>query len=144
MPRNVDYILLAEFNITTGSTVKHQYPEPIGVDTQMLAEFMLPDGTHKRERDWTVFFLNRPGQRGTLGDSTRSCDKKGDKKEAEKKETTETPQEAPPFVYIISFISHAHTLFFFLYTVLRLVVQCTRLMLLWGLIGLLFQKFLCC
>jgi len=70
-PRNVEYILLAEFDITTGSTVKYQYPYPIGVDQQMLAEFMLPDGTHKRQRDWTVFFLNRPGQEGILGDSTR-------------------------------------------------------------------------
>lgn len=93
-PRNVEYILLAEFDITAGSTVKHQFPYPIGVDQQsvffffstlvhvlfcftslrvdhrMLAEFMLPDGTHKRQRDWTVFFLNRPGQEGVLADST--------------------------------------------------------------------------
>ena len=38
---------------------------------RMLAEFMLPDGTHKLQRDWTVFFLNRPGQEGVLADSTR-------------------------------------------------------------------------
>ena len=33
-PRNVEYILLAEFDITAGSTVKHQFPYPIGVDQQ--------------------------------------------------------------------------------------------------------------
>jgi len=80
-PRNVEYILLAEFDITTGSTVKYQYPYPIGVDQQMLAEFMLPDGTHKRQRDWTVFFLNRPGQEGVLGDSTRANQDAGSKKD---------------------------------------------------------------
>ena len=37
----------------------------------MLEEFMLPDGAHKREDDWTVFFLNRPDKEGTLGDSTQ-------------------------------------------------------------------------
>eukprot|EP00727_Mastigamoeba_balamuthi_P005535 m51a1_g1600 hypothetical protein (842) ;mRNA; r:168490-171977 len=68
--RAVEFLLLAEFNILTGSTVKHQYPRRIGVDDQMLAEFMLPDGAHKREDDCTVFFLNRPGQVGTLRDST--------------------------------------------------------------------------
>ena len=68
---NVEYILLAEFDIITGSTVKRQYPFSIGVDEQMLAELMLPDGAHKREDDWTVFFLNRPGFVGKIGDSTR-------------------------------------------------------------------------
>lgn len=42
----------------------------------MLAEFMLPDGAHKREDDWTVFFLNRPGQEGVLGDSSKAKPKK--------------------------------------------------------------------
>ena len=32
--RNVEYILLAEFDIVTGSTVKHQFPYNIGVDDQ--------------------------------------------------------------------------------------------------------------
>ena len=32
--RNVEYILLAEFDIITGSTVKHQFPYDIGVDDQ--------------------------------------------------------------------------------------------------------------
>lgn len=32
--RNVEYILLAEFDIVTGSTVKHQFPYEIGVDDQ--------------------------------------------------------------------------------------------------------------
>ena len=38
-PRNVEYILLAEFDITAGSTVKHQFPYPIGVDQQFVFFF---------------------------------------------------------------------------------------------------------
>lgn len=72
MKRNVEYILLAEFDILSGSTIKHQFPYPIGVDEQVLAEFMLPDGAHKRQDDWTVFFLNRPGQSEALRDSMKA------------------------------------------------------------------------
>ncbi len=27
---------------------------------RLLAEWMMPDGVHKWNTDWTVFFLNRP------------------------------------------------------------------------------------
>ncbi|KYR01730.1 hypothetical protein DLAC_01741 [Tieghemostelium lacteum] len=64
--RNVEYILLAEFDIDVGSKVKYQYPCPTGEDEAVLAEFMLPDGAHKRSDDWTVFFLNRPDPDGHL------------------------------------------------------------------------------
>ena len=56
----VDHILLAEFDIDTGSTVRHQYPEPVdGYKNDWFAELMLPEGAHNRERDWTYIFLNR-------------------------------------------------------------------------------------
>ncbi|KAN0065157.1 hypothetical protein ACQY0O_001654 [Thecaphora frezii] len=51
------FVLLAEFDIDKGSTLSHQYPAPTGYDEHMLAELMLPDGTHARVEDWTVFFL---------------------------------------------------------------------------------------
>eukprot|EP01112_Ceratiomyxa_fruticulosa_P006401 TRINITY_DN171_c0_g1_i4.p1 TRINITY_DN171_c0_g1~~TRINITY_DN171_c0_g1_i4.p1 ORF type:complete len:741 (+),score=159.44 TRINITY_DN171_c0_g1_i4:381-2603(+) len=60
--KHVEYILLAEFDIDVGSTVKYQYPHPCGLDVSLLAEFMLPDGAHKRDDDWTLFFLNRKGE----------------------------------------------------------------------------------
>lgn len=56
---HVDFVLLAQFDIDKGSVIKMQYPKPTGVDEQLLAELMLPDGAHKRDDDWTVFFLNR-------------------------------------------------------------------------------------
>jgi hypothetical protein len=32
----VDYVLLAEFDIDQGSTLKHQYPAPTGTDEQYV------------------------------------------------------------------------------------------------------------
>jgi len=56
----IQYILVAEFDIDKGSILSHQYPEKIpDVEEQSLAEYMLPDGAHDREEDWTIFFLNR-------------------------------------------------------------------------------------
>ena len=36
-----------------------QYPGPVGGDEVMLAELMLPDQTHLRAQDWTIFFLHK-------------------------------------------------------------------------------------
>jgi hypothetical protein len=57
--RHVEYILVASFDIDTGSVMEHQYPTAIGGDEHMLAELMLPDQTHLRSQDWTVFFLHK-------------------------------------------------------------------------------------
>lgn len=56
----IDYIVIAEFDIDTGSTVRHQYPSAIPSCTaDWLAENMLPEGVHNRSEDWTYMFLNR-------------------------------------------------------------------------------------
>jgi hypothetical protein len=56
----VDYIVLAEFDIDTGSTVRHQYPSNIpDYKVDWFAEFMLPEGAHNRDLDYTFIFLNR-------------------------------------------------------------------------------------
>ena len=60
--------MLAEFDIDTGSTVRHQYPKPIREDfdglykEDWLAEHMLPEGAHNRDVDYTYIFLNRNGK----------------------------------------------------------------------------------
>lgn len=56
-PDTCTFCLVAEFDIDKGSTLSHQYPEPVDHDEHMLAELMLPDGVHARSEDWTVFFL---------------------------------------------------------------------------------------
>lgn len=74
--QNVQFILLAEFDIDQGSVLSHEYPFPTGTDEQcgfsmrsathvtdsnqrQLAELMLPDGVHQRSEDWTIFLLNQ-------------------------------------------------------------------------------------
>lgn len=57
--KHVEYILVASFDIDRGSMMEHQYPGPVGGDEVMLAELMLPDQTHTRSQDWTVFFLHK-------------------------------------------------------------------------------------
>ncbi|OLY81700.1 Protein mesA [Smittium mucronatum] len=59
MSLNVDYILVSEFDIDQGSILKHEYPRPTGQDPSILADFMLPDGAHARENDWTIFMINK-------------------------------------------------------------------------------------
>ncbi|KAH8700658.1 docking domain of Afi1 for Arf3 in vesicle trafficking-domain-containing protein [Talaromyces proteolyticus] len=57
--RHVEYILVASFHIDRGPIMEHQYPAPISGDESMLAELMLPDQTHVRSQDWTIFFLHK-------------------------------------------------------------------------------------
>ncbi|MES1915140.1 MAG: hypothetical protein MHM6MM_007129 [Cercozoa sp. M6MM] len=57
--QNCDFVLLSEFDIDKGSTLKHQYPHATGFSPDSLAELMLPAGAHLRGRDSTVFFLRR-------------------------------------------------------------------------------------
>lgn len=39
--------------------MEHQYPGAISPNENMLAELMLPDQTHVRTQDWTMFFLHK-------------------------------------------------------------------------------------
>ncbi len=49
-PNLVDHILLAEFDVDTGSTVRHKYPCPVpGYTDDFFANFMLPEGAHNRK-----------------------------------------------------------------------------------------------
>lgn len=58
--RIVDYVLLAEFDIDTGSTLRYQYPNEIpGYKADWFAEHMLPEGAHNRINDYSYIFLNR-------------------------------------------------------------------------------------
>lgn len=55
-----DYIVLAEFDIDTGSTVRHQYPCAFpDIKEDWFAENMLPEGVHNRAVDYTYMILNR-------------------------------------------------------------------------------------
>ncbi|CAK7269677.1 hypothetical protein SEPCBS57363_003722 [Sporothrix epigloea] len=56
---HVEYILVASFDVDKGPIMEHQYPIAITGDENMLAELMLPDQTHLRNQDWTIFFLHK-------------------------------------------------------------------------------------
>ncbi|KAI9886710.1 MAG: hypothetical protein M1823_001486 [Watsoniomyces obsoletus] len=56
---HVEYILVASFDIDRGPIMENQYPGAIKGDQHMLAELMLPDQTHVRNEDWTIFFLHK-------------------------------------------------------------------------------------
>ena len=56
---HVEYILVASFHVDRGPIMEHQYPDAISGDEHMLAELMLPDQTHVRAQDWTMFFLHK-------------------------------------------------------------------------------------
>jgi len=59
-----EYVVLSEFDIDSGSTVRHQYPTKIpGVKEDWLADSMLPEGAHNCEEDATYIFLNRNQRR---------------------------------------------------------------------------------
>ncbi|KAK9238521.1 docking domain of Afi1 for Arf3 in vesicle trafficking-domain-containing protein [Lipomyces kononenkoae] len=71
---HVKYILAAEFDVAKGPTVKYQYPRRIEGDEELLAELMLPDQVHKREEDWTVFFLQQQPKSSNGHDVTEEHD----------------------------------------------------------------------
>lgn len=60
------FLLTATFDIDKGPQIKHQYPQAINGDEQLLANLMLPDQAHAREEDWTIFFLHEVQQSGDL------------------------------------------------------------------------------
>ena len=59
----VDYLVLSEFDIDSGSTVRHIYPSlPKGYERDWFANYMLPEGVHNRSLDSTFIILNREGR----------------------------------------------------------------------------------
>jgi hypothetical protein len=67
--------------------MEHQYPAAISGDESMLAELMLPDQTHVRSQDWTMFFLHKD----TSGDE--ETDSAGGKKKKKRKSQYHANQE---------------------------------------------------
>lgn len=94
--RHVEYILVASFHIDRGPIMEHQYPAAISGDESMLAELMLPDQTHVRSQDWTIFFLHKD----TSGDEENEAEggkkmKKRKSKYRASEETAGTSDEDP-------------------------------------------------
>ncbi|KAL1970485.1 hypothetical protein VTN77DRAFT_4129 [Rasamsonia byssochlamydoides] len=124
--RHVEYILVASFHIDRGPIMEHQYPVPISGDESMLAELMLPDQTHVRSQDWTIFFLHKDTG-SDEEDEAQGANKKRKKKRKtgsaggdhhedsgqEEDSSTETDEstdeddgsEGPPLMYVLNLVN---------------------------------------
>ncbi|KAK2765404.1 hypothetical protein FQN54_008250 [Arachnomyces sp. PD_36] len=122
--RHVEYILVASFHIDRGPIMEHQYPGAISGDEHMLAELMLPDQTHVRSQDWTIFFLhkdtsadeeesqdnegqkggdNEGGGNGSEGDGQDS--EGSEKLNEDEAEDEEDGEEGPPLMYVLNLVN---------------------------------------
>ncbi|OQN96130.1 hypothetical protein B0A48_18045 [Cryoendolithus antarcticus] len=119
MEKHVEYILVASFDIDRGSVMEHQYPGPVGGDEVMLAELMLPDQTHLRSQDWTIFFLHKDAEaeeegfegkrrkRRTRGEGQAEG---GAQRDDEGEEDWDSDDEqdsmdGPPLVYVLNLVN---------------------------------------
>lgn len=116
---HVEYILLASFDENRGPSMEHQYPGAISPDEGMLAELMLPDQTHMRTQDWTMFFLHKnPGQSEDEEDQEDKAELRRQRREAREQkraagEEVEASDEAsadeddlltPPLMYVLNLV----------------------------------------
>lgn len=86
---HVEYILVASFDIDRGPIMEHQYPGAISPDEHMLAELMLPDQTHVRQQDWTMFFLHKDAGSGEEESAEREARRQLRKERRLAQETSE-------------------------------------------------------
>lgn len=122
--RHVEYILVASFHIDRGPIMEHQYPAAISGDESMLAELMLPDQTHVRSQDWTIFFLHKDTSGDDEGEPEGGKKKKkrksryraneegADMPEEEEGEISEGDSsdddeggEGPPLMYVLNLVN---------------------------------------
>ena len=109
--------------------MEHQYPGPISGDEHMLAELMLPDQTHTRSQDWTIFFLHkdtsaedeakeerrerRRQRRKQVGNQNRDAlatNGEGEDVEDESSISSEDDEEdevinGPPLIYVLNLVN---------------------------------------
>jgi hypothetical protein len=103
--------------------MEHQYPNQISGDEGMLAELMLPDQTHVRSQDWTIFFLHKDTDPDEGGE-VLGADKEASKRRKETDEGTiaggedheslinearsseeGTSGEGPPLMYVLNLVN---------------------------------------
>lgn len=103
--------------------MEHQYPAAISGDESMLAELMLPDQTHVRSQDWTMFFLHKDTSNDEETDSVEGKKKKrkskyrGNQEGADDRyenpdEVSDDPDssddeggEGPPLMYVLNLVN---------------------------------------
>lgn len=106
--------------------MEHQYPGAISPDENMLAELMLPDQTHVRTQDWTMFFLHKDSgggeededngsarrqrrsrksttlnQPSTVDEDSPAVNSNGESENSE----DEDVDEGPPLMYVLNLVN---------------------------------------
>ena len=105
----VDYVVVSEFDIDKGSTVRHQYPCAIpDVETDWLSEHMIAEGIHARANDVTYAILNRDEESfvETILSPTISVSK--EEKGGEEEKTTATNNNKKYLLYGINVVCTRH------------------------------------
>ncbi|EGC46194.1 MesA protein [Histoplasma capsulatum var. duboisii H88] len=120
---HVEYILVASFHVDRGPMMEHQYPSAISGDEHMLAELMLPDQTHVRSQDWTIFFLHKDAgteeeneyvepSAGQHAENNINSQENGglnddgsEVSEADEGEDDEGNAEGPPLMYVLNLVN---------------------------------------
>jgi hypothetical protein len=101
--------------------MEHQYPNAISGDEHMLAELMLPDQTHVRSQDWTIFFLHKDAgpednddqeaptpANGNVEDGTEAdgpAEDLGPSTDDEEDDDEEDGGEGPPLMYVLNLVN---------------------------------------
>lgn len=116
---------MAAFDIDDGPVMEHQYPGAISGDEHMLAELMLPDQTHVRSQDWTIFFLHKDSSEEEAEAAEREARRQRRKERREARERGETVEvddaldeessddeeeggEGPPLMYVLNLVNTKH------------------------------------
>lgn len=118
--RHVEFILVASFHIDRGPIMEHQYPAAISGDESMLAELMLPDQTHVRSQDWTIFFLHKDASAEDDDESLHEKKKRrnrankpdngeddgsDDGSAADSSDDEDEGGEGPPLMYVLNLVN---------------------------------------
>lgn len=123
---HVEYILVASFDVDRGSIMEHQYPGAISPDENMLAELMLPDQTHVRQQDWTMFFLHKDAgtseeeeaaereakkkrraarRRAREAGEANGSEAGGSEEGSSNDDSDEDDMETPPLMYVLNLVN---------------------------------------
>lgn len=106
--------------------MEHQFPGAISPDENMLAELMLPDQTHVRKQDWTMFFLHKDAtvsEEELAEKAERRAQRRNRKLEKERKkaadpldknkkvddsssdEDSDEDNDGPPLMYVLNLVN---------------------------------------
>ncbi|KAK6372810.1 hypothetical protein LTR64_004728 [Lithohypha guttulata] len=117
---HVEYILVASFDADKGPSMEHQFPGAISPDENMLAELMLPDQTHMRSQDWTMFFLHKNNGNGDddsqfSGKEELKRQRREDREQrrqageevadSEEESDEEDDTQTPPLMYVLNLVN---------------------------------------